>query len=56
MFFVFVEIHKSKYQLTLNPNYALELHNEKLNSNKSVGFIGFRIAPIWLNQKIQQSN
>jgi len=45
-----------------NPLYALELRNEDLNSNppagmagKSGSFIGFSIAPLWLNQKTQRS-
>jgi len=32
----------------------LELCNEYLNSNKSGGFIGFSIAPLWLNQKLNE--
>jgi len=40
---------------SFNPLYALELRNEDLNSNKSGSFIGFSIAPLWLNQKTQQS-
>jgi len=39
-----------------NPDYALELRYEVLNSNKSGSFIGFSIAPLWLNQKTQRSD
>ncbi len=31
----------------LNPDHALELRHEGLNSNKSGSFIGFGIAPLW---------
>ena len=44
-----------KKMFYLNPFYALELCNEELNSNKSGSFIGFSIAPLWLNQKTQRS-
>ena len=50
------------HQFRFNPLYALELRNEDLNSNppagvagKSGSFIGFSIAPLWLNQKTQRS-
>ena len=53
--FFFLRFFRFSFENGLNPLYALELRNEDLNSNKSGSFIGFSIAPLWLNQKTQRS-
>ncbi len=40
-------LSKAKSAIIFNPNYALELRNEGLNTHKSGSFMGFSIAPLW---------
>ncbi len=42
---VTARIHQT--QFVFNPECSLEIRHEDLNGNKSVGFVGFGIAPLW---------
>ncbi len=45
--FLALDIPENLRSADFNPNHALELRNEVLNSNKSGSFIGFDRAPLW---------